>query len=174
MRKPTSVRQTVERYRDMVFRIAFAYVRNAADADDVAQNVFVKLIRLNKTFDSDDHLRHWLVRVTVNECRSLFRSPWRRIEDIERYAESLAMPTPEHIDLLVSVMRLPERYRIPLVLYYYGEFSTDEVADILRIPAPTVRTRLARGRAKLKTLLEAETHDAQQAPRSDVLHAGIR
>lgn len=149
-------RCAVERYRDTVFRVAYTYLRDAADADDVTQDVFVKLLRADKMFESDEHLRNWLVRVTINLCKSLFRKPWRRVESIEAYAEGLAMPTQEHSDLLVSLMRLPERYRVPLLLHYYLGFSTDEAARLLKVPAPTLRTRLARGRKRLRALLEAQ------------------
>ena len=94
----------VERYRDMVFRVVFTYLRDPADADDVTQDVFVKLLRFTGSFNGEEHLRRWLVRVTVNECKSLFRKPWRRVEDIEAYANSLAMPTQGHADLFVAAM----------------------------------------------------------------------
>lgn len=68
-------REAVERHRDMVFRLAYTYLRDPADADDVTQDVFVKLLRSGKRFEGDEHLRYWLVRVTINECKSLFRKP---------------------------------------------------------------------------------------------------
>ena len=107
-------RDAVARHRDTVFRLAYTYMRDAADANDVAQDVFVKLLRHNGAFESVEHLRNWLIRVTINTCKSLFRRPWRRIEDIEDYAEQLAMPTQEHADLFVQLMCLPEKYRVPL------------------------------------------------------------
>lgn len=155
-----SLRRAVERYRDMVFRIAYTYMRCAADADDVTQDVFVKLMRSDTAFDSEKHLRRWLVRVTVNTCRSLFRTPWRRVEDIEGYAGALAMPTKEHEELFAAVMRLPERYRVPIVLFYYGGFSTDEIAELVRVRPATVRTRLSRARARLRAQLEGDDHEA--------------
>lgn len=154
-----SLKNAVETYRDMVFRLAYTYMRSAADADDVTQDVFVKLLRSEKVFESQEHLRNWLVRVTVNECKSLFRKPWRRIEDIEQYALSLEEPSNEHVELLVDVMRLPEKYRVPLVLHYYLELSTSEIAEVLKCPPATVRTRLARARAKLKSILEEDFDD---------------
>lgn len=149
-------RQAVERHRDMVFRLAYTYMRDAADADDVAQDVFVKLLRHDDAFMSDGHLRNWLVRVTINTCKSLFRRPWRRIESIESYAETLAMPGEEHVDLFTQVMRLSEKYRVPLVLHYWGNYPTDEIARLLRVPPATVRTRLARARTQLRTYLNEE------------------
>lgn len=88
--------------------------------------------------------------------KALFRKPWRRVEDIEAYAETLQAPSERHRDLLVRVMRLPEKYRVPMVLHYYIGLSTDEVARAIKVPAATVRTRLARGRARLKSMLEGE------------------
>lgn len=154
----SNIKDAIERHRDTVFRVAFTYLRDPADADDVTQDVFVKLLHSTNEFENDEHLRRWLLRVTVNECKSLFRKPWRRVESIENYVNTLAMPTPEHANLFTSVMKLPERYRVPLALFYYLGYSTEEVADLLKLPAATVRTRLARGRSKLKSLLEEENH----------------
>ena len=75
MGKPIVISDVIERYRDTVFRLAFTYLRNQADADDVTQDVFVKLIRSSHDFENDEHLRRWLIRVTINECKSLFRKP---------------------------------------------------------------------------------------------------
>ena len=152
-------RDAVECNRDMVFRVAYTYLRDAADADDVTQDVFYKLLTSEKSFETDAYLRNWLVRVTVNECRSLFRRPWRRVEDIEAYASQLQMPSEGHVRVFTAVMRLPERYRVPLVLHYYGGFSTEEVAKLLRVPGATVRTRLARGRGRLRAMLEDDCYD---------------
>ena len=147
----------VERHRDMVFRLAYTYMRDAADADDVAQDVFVKLLRQDRcSFESDEHLRNWLVRVTINQCKSLFRRPWRRVEQIESYAETLAMPSEEHVDLFVHLMRLPEKYRVPLVLHYWVGYSTNEIAELIHTKPATVRTRMARARAQLRTFLNEE------------------
>lgn len=154
-------RQAVEDHRDVVFRIALTYLRDRADADDVAQDVFLKLLKSDAQFESWEHLRRWLIRVTINECKSLFRKPWRRVEDIENLADSLSAAQDETKAVLSDVMRLPERFRIPIVLYYYLGFSTSEIAELLHVPAATVRTRLARGRSKLKFILEEGDREIQ-------------
>lgn len=154
-------RQAVEDHRDVVFRIALTYLRDRADADDVAQDVFLKLLKSDAQFESWEHLRRWLIRVTINECKSLFRKPWRRVEDIENLADSLSTAQEETKAVLSDVMRLPERFRIPIVLYYYLGFSTSEIAELLHVPAATVRTRLARGRSKLKFILEEGDREIQ-------------
>lgn len=154
-------RQAVEDHRDVVFRIALTYLRDCADADDVAQDVFLKLLKSDGHFESWEHLRRWLIRVTINECKSLFRKPWRRVEDIENLADSLSVAQDETKAVLSDVMRLPERFRVPIVLYYYLGFSTSEIAELLHVPAATVRTRLARGRSKLKFILEEGDREIQ-------------
>ena len=142
------------RYMDMVFRLAFSYMKSASDADDVTQNVLLRLLRSTKPFESEEHARFWLVRVTVNECKRALRSPWRRTGDIEEYANELRFETAEHSELFYAVMELPEKYRTAIYLYYYEDYSTDEIARLTGTPAATVRTRLRRGRELLRAGLE--------------------
>lgn len=141
-------------YIDTVFRVALNYLKSGTDADDVTQNVFLKLWKEKKPFDSEEHIRNWLIRVTINECKSLLRSPWRSSENIEDYARTLSFVTPEHSELFYAVMELPKKYRMPIYLYYYEGYSTEEVADFLSIPRATVATQLRRGRELLKTFLQ--------------------
>lgn len=142
------------RYMDMVFRLAFSYMKSASDADDVTQNVLLRLLKNVKPFESEERARFWLVRVTVNECKRALRSPWRRAGDIEEYANELHFETPEHSELFYAVMELPEKYRTAIYLYYYEDYSTDEIARLTGTPAATVRTRLRRGRELLRAGLE--------------------
>lgn len=148
--------RVVNDYKDTVFRVAFSYMKNPEDADDITQTVFLKLFKSDHIFESSGHLRNWLIRVTINECKSIFRSPWRKMENIDDYAEELTMPSPKHSELFSTVMTMPEKYRAILYLFYYEEYSTEEIAGLLKIPAATVRTRLARARKKLKKILEEE------------------
>ena len=145
-------KRSVERYRDLVYRVAYSYLRSQADADDVTQNVFVKLYRSNVEFTDDEHLRRWLVRVAINECKSLFVLPWRKDEDIEEYENRLPMEDSDR-EVFQAVMGLQKKYRIPVILYYYLGYSTDEVAKLMGTPPATARTRLARARAQLKDIL---------------------
>ena len=142
-----------QRYMDTIFRIAYSYLRSQADADDVTQDVLIQLYKTETAFESDDHLKHWLIRVTVNRCKNIFRSPWRKVEDIADYENSLTFEAPEHRELFDAVMALDKRYRLPVLLYYYEGYSQKEIAGLLDIPEETVRTRLARARDKLKHIL---------------------
>lgn len=143
-----------KKYIDTVFRVAVNYLKSGADADDVTQNVFLKLWKEKKPFDSEAHVKNWLIRVTINECKNLLRSPWRKTEDFEDYARTLSFVTPEHSELFYAVMDLPKKYRMPIYLYYYEGYSTEETAEILGIPKATVATHLRRGRQMLRNILQ--------------------
>ena len=143
-------------HMDTVFRVAFNYMKSRTDADDITQNVLIKLYHAKTEFDSDAHVKHWLIRVTINECKKALMLPWRRSEPIEDYAASLTFETPEHSELFYAVMDLPKKYRVAVFLYYYEDYSTEEISELLGIPKATVFTHLKRGREKLKiTLSEA-------------------
>ena len=142
-----------QRYMDTIFRIAYSYLRSQTDADDVTQDVLIQLYKTETAFESDDHLKHWLIRVTVNRCKNIFRSPWRKVENIADYENSLTFEAPEHRELFDAVMALDKRYRLPVLLYYYEGYSQKEIAGLLGVPEETIRTRLFRARGKLKTTL---------------------
>ena len=144
-----------ERYLDMVYRVALNWLRSPADAEDAAQTVMLKLWQTDTEFADDTHLRRWLVRVTLNVCKDMARTPWRRhtvpLEELPEPAFSDA----EHREVYREVMALPAKYRLPLYLYYYEGYSAAEVGELLRLNVSTVQTRLARARGKLKaTLME--------------------
>ena len=139
-----------ERYLDMVYRIALNWFRRSADAEDAAQTVMLRLWQSEAAFADEEHLRRWLVRVTLNVCKDISRSPWhRRTVSLEACPEPV-FSTPERGELYQAVMALPVKYRMPLYLYYYEGYSVTEVGELLHLKVSTVQTRLARGRAKLK------------------------
>ena len=139
-----------ERYLDMVYRIALNRFRRSADAEDAAQTVMLRLWQSEADFADEEHLRRWLVRVTLNVCKDISRSPWhRRTVSLEACPEPV-FSTPERGELYQAVMALPVKYRMPLYLYYYEGYSVTEVGELLHLKVSTVQTRLARGRAKLK------------------------
>ena len=144
------------KYMDTVFRLAFSWLKSPADADDVTQNVLLSLYRTDYQFESDDHVRSWLMKVTVNECRKVWRRPFRRHENIDDYAETLAFEDPSYRDLFEAIMQLDRDKRTVIVLYYIEGYSIKEIAEILDVPAATIGTRLARARAKLAQYLKEE------------------
>ena len=148
--------QRAQRYMDDLFRLAFSWLKSRADADDVTQTVLLRLDETDKIFESEEHVRHWLVRVTINECKKYWRSPWRRTEDFTDYANTLVFEQPEASGLFDAVMALGPKYRIVIFLYYYEGYSIEEISQVLKLPRGTVGTRLKRGREQLKQTLSEE------------------
>ena len=145
-----------ELYMDMVFRVAFGYVGSRADADDVTQTVFLRLWRRRPALESDEHAKHCLLRVTVNESKRLLCAPWRRTEALEDQ-DLPVLPSTAHQELLDAVMRLKPKYRTAIYLHYYEGLSAEEIALALGVPRATVLTHLRRAREQLKLdLTEAE------------------
>jgi len=144
-------------YMDMIFRIAFNYLKSHTDADDIVQNVLLKLYRTDKVFETEAYLKHWLIRVTINECKRILLSPWRRVKPIDDYARSLSFETPEQSEIFDLVMELPTKYRVVTLLYYFEGYKTEEISILLKMPKSTVCTHLERARKALKIrILEDE------------------
>ena len=143
-----------ERHLDMVYRIALNWFRNPADAEDAAQTVMLKLWQSDTEFADGEHLRRWLARVTLNVCKDMARSPWRRHTVSLEELRSPVFSDGERRAVYREVMALPGKYRVPLYLYYYEGYSVAEIGELLRLNASTVQTRLARARGKLKVTPE--------------------
>lgn len=149
-----------EEYMDMVYRVACNSLGSSHDADDVTQEVFLRLLRSRTDFESGEHVKHWLLRVTINECKRLTRAPWRRhTVSLDALEGTLQCENPEQSELFKQVMALPSKYRVPLYLFYYEELSTDEIARIVKRSPSTVRTQLYRARQQLREILKEEWSD---------------
>lgn len=148
------------RYQNMVYRTALHALGSPQDADDAVQEVFLRLFRCGEAFDGEEHLRRWLLRVTVNYGRDLLKSPWRkRRVSWEEVPEIPVFDRPEQAALYQEVMALPEKYRTVLYLFYYEELSVREIGELLGVGDSTVTTRLARARKRLKERLGEDWQD---------------
>lgn len=159
MDKETFTR-TVEQYQNSIYRLALHALGSAADAEDVAQEVFLRLFRTDTAFESEEHLRRWLLRVGTNLCRDVLKSPWRRRRS--PLPESLPAPAFEREDqraLYEAVMALEEKYRTVLYLFYYEDLPVRDIAALLGLRTSAVTTRLSRGRERLKAALKEGWQD---------------
>ena len=144
-----------EEFRKTVFSVIYGYVRNAEDAAELSQDTFIKLYTYDGGFDSDEHIKAWLIRVAINICNNHFRS--KKHFSASPIPEDLPSDELHEVDEMIGeVMKLPEKYRVPIHLFYYGEYSVSDIAKILDLPESTVKTRLKRGRDKLKNTLRKE------------------
>lgn len=156
--------QVVDTYADMVYRVAYSYCRTGSDAEDVVQNVFLKLLESDTEFQDVEHLRKWLIRVAANESKNLCTSFWKRHMvplEISDSAFQYEFPYRECSELYDAVRKLPGKYSIVVLLYYYEEYAVKEIAELLQIKETTVQTRLMRARQKLKAVLKEDWKDEQ-------------
>lgn len=143
-------RSQAENYRDMVYRIALNFFRNIQDAEDATQEVMLKLYLRTEPFEGQEHIRNWLIRVTLNYCRSVWRSPWRQRVSLEELTASISFSSPEDGELFQTIMSLPEKHRTVLYLFYYEDMSVREIAQVLKVSETAVTSRLSRARNALK------------------------
>ena len=153
MRSEQEVNRAVEQYADTVRRICLVHLKNYADTEDIFQTVFVKYLLHTAPFASPEHGRAWIIRVTINACKDLLRSVFRRRTlSLEEVAEQPA-PADEHRAVLQAVQALPAAYRDVVYLHYYEGYTVPEIAGILGKNVNTVYTRLTRARGLLRRTL---------------------
>lgn len=141
------------RYSDMVFRIALARTGNHSDAEDITQEVFLKYIQKNKGYADWEHIKAWLIQVTSNLSKNLVTSAWsRHTAPLEEGVEA-KVEMPDYSDILEAVEKLPEQYREIIRLHYLKGYRVEEISKKLDMKESTVKTRLSRGRKKLRDIL---------------------
>lgn len=153
------INDVVENYSDMMFRIAYNITCNREDAFDVCQDVFVKLMKNKNKIQCEAHLKAWLIRVTINCAKNSRGQAYNRCTvPIDNLNGAKTDNLDDRLVLTACVQKLPEKYKTAIYLFYYENMSINEIAKVLDIGDNTVRTRLARGREKLKKILEKENY----------------
>jgi RNA polymerase sigma-70 factor (ECF subfamily) len=148
-------REKYEKYSKMLFKIAFLHLGNAQDAEDVLQNVFIKLLYNSPNFNDDEHEKAWLIRVTQNQCKNVLKSSSRNNCQLnENITDEENSSITKAIDISMKIRSLPANYKTAIFLYYYEDLNVEEIAKILKISQSAVKMRLKRGREILKTELE--------------------
>lgn len=146
----------VETYADLILRLSYTYLSHTQDAQDICQAVFLKLLEKAPAFASRDHEKAWIIRTTVNTCKDLLKSHWRKTTVAMDAAAHVPAPEPQEGSLLAAVNLLPPKYRAVIYLHYYEGYSAKEIAQLLGRSPAAVNSQLSRGRAQLKTFLESE------------------
>ena len=156
-RTDEEITRVYEKYVDTVYKVCFMMLKNASETEDATQNVFIKYMRDCTDFKSDEHLKAWLIVTAQNECKNILKHWFRAKRDnIEDVPEASYVDDDSKRYLLEKVFSLDEKYRLPIYLYYYEGYSTSEISEILNTKHSTVRTYMAKGREKLKIILEEE------------------
>ncbi len=144
--------EIADKYIDTIYRLALARTKSPQYAEDITQDVFVKLLSLKKDFETEEHLKAWLLRVTINLTKDLFASAWYR--KTGELSEDVSYEDEEKSDLYYAMMKLPQKYRTVIHLHYYEGYSVEETAKIVGVSAGTVKSQLHRGRGMLKEIME--------------------
>ncbi len=155
MRSAEETNRAIDRYGDMIRRICMVHLKNYADTEDIFQTVFLKYVLSSVVFESEEHEKAWLIRVTLNACRDLIKSFFRSRTVPLQEALTVEQDIPEDDrEILKAVLTLPPKYKDVVYLYYYEEYSAKEISHILKKNVNTVYTLLSRARGLLKEKLE--------------------
>ena len=157
MRSDLEVAQAIERYADTVKRLCMVYLKNYADSEDIFQTVFLKYALHRAAFESPEHENAWFIRVTINACKDLLHSAFRRkTVSLEQVAGLQQVTEPEHREVLEAVLSLPEKCRVAVYLHYYEGYSAPEIAKLTGRNVNSVYTLLNRGKMLVKEALVNE------------------
>ena len=157
LNKEQILEQTIEKYSNMVYRLAMARTGNIEMSEDVYQEVFLRLAKKKPEFESEEHKKAWLIRVTINCTKTILNSGFLRHR--AELDENLKFETPERNEVYYAVMKLPIKYRTIIHLYYYENYSIKEISKILNINENTIKSQLSRAREQLKELVKGEFED---------------
>ena len=157
-------------YGDTIYRVAYHALGSPHDAEDVMQTVLLRLYECKKDFESEEHMKHWILRVAVNESRRVLRSFWRRTAvPMEAWRETAAPEDPARAEVLEAVMALESKYRLAVYLYYYEGLSVAETAAAMKANVSTVQTWLLRARARLRKELSEEKKEESVYVRPEII-----
>ena len=155
--KKQYLEETIEKYSNMVYRLAMARTGNSEEAQDVYQEVFLRLAKKMPEFQSEEHKKAWLIRVTINCSKTILNSIF--IKHRTELDENLSFETPERHDIYYAVLKLPIKYKTVVHLYYYENYSIKEISNILRTNENTIKSRLARARKQLEIAIKGGIED---------------
>ena len=157
MKTEKELTAAVNKYGDLVLRLCLIHLKNKADSDDIFQEVFLRYYRHNGSFESDEHEKAWIIRVTNNACKDLLRNFFHsRTVSIDEIGELQGRDETEYREVFEAVLSLPEKNREVVYLYYYEGYKAKEIASILKMNVNTVYTLLTRSKEMLKGMLTDE------------------
>lgn len=160
-----AVEEALDRFGDDILRLAYSYMKSREDAEDIVQDVLIRFMQSAKTFSSEEHVKAWLFRVAINLCKDKLKSASRQREVAlpEGYeVEAASSANEDESEIIQLIWTLAEKYRSVIHLYYFEEYSTAEIAEILQKKESTVRSLLKRGREKLEKMMKGDEGYAER------------
>ncbi len=146
--------KVVEKYFDMIYRLALSQTKNREHAEDVVQEVFLRYLKTDKSFESDEHIKAWLICVAINCSKSVFTTSWAK--KTSPLTEDIVFDTEEKHDVYYAVLELPPKYKAVIHLFYYEDLSVADIAKYLNMKESTVKSQLRRGRNMLREKLKGD------------------
>lgn len=154
LRTDDFITRAIEKYSDMLIRVCFSYMKNMIDAEDIAQDVFVKLMEKKPYYENENHEKAWLIRVAINLSKNRLKTAWfRKTLPLEEISYNF---TPKENEVMSAVLKLPSKYRGIILLYYFEEYSIAEIGGILGQKESTIGSQLHRARKLLKSNLRED------------------
>lgn len=152
LRTDKELAKMYQRNVNRVYKLCYIYLKNAVDAEDAVQSVFLKLLQTDVYFNDDEHEKAWFITTTRNYCKDILKSWWKRQRvDFETLPEIASQDEDrQEKEIIVKLLALPEKYRVVLHLYYLEDYSVKKIAEFLGSNESTIRSQLQRGREKLK------------------------
>ena len=160
MRSETEINRAVDEYADMVRRLCMLHLKNYADTEDIFQTVFLKYALSSIEFENKEHEKAWLIRVTINACKDLLKSFFRRnTVSIHQLIEQPAPQDQDYTDVLEAVLSLPKKYKDVVYLYYYEGYTAPQISKILGKNMNTIYTLLNRSKKMLNAQLGGSEYE---------------
>jgi RNA polymerase sigma-70 factor (ECF subfamily) len=159
MQKEVDIKETIEKYADLVYRIALTRSGTIENAEDIFQEVFIKYSQKSPKFENEEHKKAWIIRVTINISKNIHNQAWNK--KVINLNENLSFETQEENEIFSIVCELPDNYKTVIYLFYYEGYKVSEIAKILKKREGTIKTWLSRGRQTLKNKIEGGFEDEQ-------------
>ena len=148
-----------DKYFNMIYRISLIYLSDIKEAEDVVQETFIKLFNSKRIFNSEEHIKAWLITVSKNLCKDMLKSFWksRRVELVDQNSDNMEDPNLKYV--VEELLKLPSKYKIVIYLFYYEEYYIKDISKMLEIKESTIQTQLSRGRSLLKKRIKERLNE---------------
>ena len=156
LRTDKEITEIFERHSKILYRVCYSYMKNTADTEDVVQDAFYNLIVSQKSFENYEHELAWLIRTATNLCKNKLKHWWRKREELQDDENLATYDASPDNEVLSAVLRLPDKYKTAIYLYYYEGYNSEEIAKILKKPSSTIRNHLSEAKEMLRGIIEED------------------
>lgn len=153
-----NLEEIIRAYSSDLYRILYVYCKNKSDCEDIMQGVFLKLLETDTDFESKLHIKNWLIKVAVRDALNLYKSRWKNYCELD---ETITFMDEYHSEVFEEILKLKREERLAIILFYYYGYSVREISSMMRVSQGTIKSRLHRGRNKLRKVLKEGDWDEE-------------